>query len=65
MLATLAPQLDPPIQLSDREVDEPVAFPASLTSPTLFELQDTIPAGVPSGCPVGEGAGVCENSVLD
>lgn len=65
VLGGLAPQLTPPIQLNDREVDELVAFLASLTSPTLFELEDTIPASVPSGCPVGEGEGTCPGSVLD
>ena len=54
-----------PIQLSNQQIDDIVAFLAALTSPTLFELADTIPASVPSGCPVAEGAGSCEASVLD
>ena len=65
VLANLSPVLTPPIRLNNREVDDIVAFLASLTSPTLFMLEDTIPASVPSGCPVDEESGACDPGVLD
>lgn len=65
VLANLDPIFNQPIRLNNRDLDELVAFLASLTSPTLFNLEDTIPASVPSGCPVDEDSGPCDTGVLD
>ena len=40
-------------RLSDQDVQDLLAFLDSLTSPSALELEDTIPASVPSGLPVG------------
>jgi cytochrome c peroxidase len=53
ILAALSPRLSK-AGLSGREVRQLVAFLESLTDPAAVDLAKVIPAGVPSGLPVGE-----------
>lgn len=52
VLSTLDHQLREPVQLSDDEVADLVAFLHSLTDPAATDLDDLVPERVPSGLPV-------------
>jgi len=41
------------VKLSDKEIEQILAFLDSLTAPGALDMKDTIPASVPSGLPVG------------
>ena len=52
ILETLDPLVIAPLELSDDQVDDLIAFLQSLTSPSAMDLSGDIPASVPSGLPV-------------
>ena len=52
VLATLDGRLSSPLDLSDEEMEEIVAFLKSLTDPAARDLGSLVPARVPSGLPV-------------
>lgn len=52
LLETLDPLVLTPLELSDAQVDDLMAFLQSLTSPSAIDLSGDIPASVPSGLPV-------------
>lgn len=54
MSARISPILQPPLRLTPQEIDALVAFLNALTSPSALDLTAEIPAGVPSGLPVGD-----------
>lgn len=47
--ATLSPLLQEPLELTDQEVEDLVAFLKSLTSPSARDLSHIVPESVPSG----------------
>ncbi len=53
VLATLSRSGSEGVRLSDRDIRGLLAFLDSLTSPSALHLENTIPASVPSGLPVG------------
>lgn len=65
ILAHLDPLVATPIDLTATEIDDLVAFLSALTSSSIFSLPETIPARVPSGCPVAESGATCDPAVLD
>jgi cytochrome c peroxidase len=54
ILATLDFSLRQPIQLTDANVADLVAFLESLTDPSARNLGHLVPSSVPSGLPVGD-----------
>jgi cytochrome c peroxidase len=52
ILATLAPQMREPPQLTDAEVDDLVAFMDALTGEGAGDTTDVVPESVPSGLPL-------------
>jgi cytochrome c peroxidase len=52
VLATLDFRLGPPLDLSETEKQDVVAFLRSLTDPAARDLSRLVPASVPSGLPV-------------
>lgn len=54
ILKTLDPQMHEPIELSEEQIVDLFAFLESLTSPSLVDIEATIPPFVPSGLPVDE-----------
>lgn len=52
ILETLDPILVTPLELSDTQISDLMAFLQSLTSPSAIDLSGDIPASVPSGLPV-------------
>jgi len=54
VLETLDPLVIAPLELSDAQVADLLAFLHSLTSPSAMDLSGDIPASVPSGLPVRE-----------
>ncbi len=44
----------PPVQLSDREMDQLVEFLHSLTDPAMLDMRADVPVSLPSGLPVAE-----------
>ncbi len=52
ILATLDGNVATPLNLSDDEVQELIAFMEALTDPRALNLEGTIPASVPSGLPI-------------
>jgi cytochrome c peroxidase len=52
VLATLDHQLRTPLDLTDAEMSDLVAFLKSLTDPAARDLQALVPPSVPSGLPV-------------
>ena len=58
--AEIAQRLDPlfaaPVELSDGEVAQILAFLDALTDPRAATLEEIVPASVPSGLPVGDNA---------
>ena len=54
ILETLDPILVTPIELSDAQIADLLAFLYALTSPSAVDLRADIPAAVPSGLPVRE-----------
>ncbi len=53
ILATQSDAATEGVKLTDQEIQSLLAFLESLTSPSALNLDDTIPASVPSGLPVG------------
>ncbi|MBI3242320.1 MAG: VCBS repeat-containing protein [Chloroflexi bacterium] len=53
ILATKSDVASEQTQLSDQEMQDLLAFLNALTSPSALQLENTIPASVPSGLPVG------------
>ena len=54
MEATLTPIFASPLELSERDIQDLVAFLEALTAPGAMNLEDEIPDVVPSGLPVVE-----------
>jgi cytochrome c peroxidase len=54
MLSTLDTRVAAPLEVSDAEVNELLAFLEALTDPAAADLRDDIPDSVPSGLPVGD-----------
>lgn len=54
ILATLDPIVADTLTIQDAQVTEIVAFLQSLTDPSAVDLTAFVPAGVPSGLPVGD-----------
>ncbi|MGB0386949.1 MAG: cytochrome-c peroxidase [Ardenticatenaceae bacterium] len=54
ILQTLDPLVATPLDLSDEEVQQLLAFLEGLTSPSAMDLAHTIPSSVPSGLPLDE-----------
>jgi hypothetical protein len=52
MLQNLDPLLAHPVELTDQEFDDLMAFLLALTSPTTSQGCELIPDSVPSGLPV-------------
>jgi cytochrome c peroxidase len=52
VLASLDFRLRTPLQLTDTQIDELMAFLKSLTDPAARDLSGIVPASVPSGLPV-------------
>ena len=52
ILATLDPRLRQPLNLTDDELSDLVAFLESLTDPSARDLGALVPSSVPSGLPV-------------
>jgi hypothetical protein len=52
VLASLDFRLRTPLQLTDTQIGELVAFLKSLTDPAARDLSGIVPASVPSGLPV-------------
>ena len=52
ILETLDPLMETPLELSDTQIDDLMAFLYALTSPSAMDLSADIPASVPSGLPV-------------
>jgi hypothetical protein len=52
LLATLDPLAATPVELSDGEFDDLMAFLRALTAPEARDLQQDIPPSVPSGLAV-------------
>ena len=54
ILETLDPLMLTPMELSDAQIADLLAFLHALTSPSAIDLSSDIPASVPSGLPVRE-----------
>ena len=54
ILETLDPLVLTPLELSDAQITDLLAFLQALTSPSAVDLRADIPAAVPSGLPVRE-----------
>ena len=54
ILETLDPLVLTPLELSDAQIADLLAFLQALTSPSAVDLRADIPAAVPSGLPVRE-----------
>jgi cytochrome c peroxidase len=52
LLATLDPLVDTPVELSDGEFNDLMAFLQALTAPEAQDLRQDIPTSVPSGLAV-------------
>ena len=52
MLSTLDPLIEKPVQLSDEEFNQLMAFLYAQTSPSAVDLSHLVPESVPSGLPV-------------
>jgi cytochrome c peroxidase len=54
MLANLDPAVATPIELTDAELSDLLAFLESLTDPAATDLSADVPDSVPSGLPVAD-----------
>jgi cytochrome c peroxidase len=52
ILETIDPLVLTPLELSDTQIADILAFLQTLTSPSAIDLRADIPAAVPSGLPV-------------
>lgn len=52
ILATVSSIVAPPLNITDNEVDDIVAFLNALTDPAAVDLSNEVPASVPSGIPI-------------